>query len=136
MMDYLANIMARRLFEDELEKRISAKMEENHQDYIFDIKKQILKEESSLKESSQSLAKLKQLEDKNKIHLTKSIMELLRPENLSEIIGQERAIKAFKSKIKLTLSSTSNTLWPSWRRKNNCCKARTSRSMYSATYTI
>lgn len=38
MMDYLANIMARRSFEDELEKRISAKMEENHQDYIFDIK--------------------------------------------------------------------------------------------------
>lgn len=99
MMDYLANIMARRSFEDELEKRISAKMEENHQDYIFDIKKQILKEESSLKESSQSLAKLKQLKDKNKIHLTKSIMELLRPENLSEIIGQERAIKALKAKL-------------------------------------
>lgn len=99
MMDYLANIMARRSFEDELEKRISAKMEENHQDYIFDIKKQILKEESSLKESSQSLAKLKQLEDKNKIHLTKSIMELLRPENLSEIIGQKRAIKALKAKL-------------------------------------
>lgn len=99
MMDYLANIMAHRSFEDELEKRISAKMEENHQDYIFDIKKQILKEESSLKESSQSLAKLKQLEDKNKIHLTKSIMELLRPENLSEIIGQERAIKALKAKL-------------------------------------
>lgn len=99
MMDYLANIMARRSFEDELEKRISAKMEENHQDYIFDIKKQILKEESSLKESSQSLAKLQQLDDKNKIHLTKSIMELLRPENLSEIIGQERAIKALKAKL-------------------------------------
>lgn len=99
MMDYLANIMAHRSFEDELEKRISAKMEENHQDYIFNIKKQILKEESSLKESSQSLAKLKQLEDKNKIHLTKSIMELLRPENLSEIIGQERAIKALKAKL-------------------------------------
>lgn len=99
MMDYLANIMARRSFEDELEKRISAKMEENHLDYIFDIKKQILKEESSLKESSQSLAKLQQLEDKNKIHLTKSIMELLRPENLSEIIGQERAIKALKAKL-------------------------------------
>lgn len=99
MMDYLANIMARRSFEDELEKRISAKMEENHQDYIFNIKKQILKEESSLKESSQALAKLKQLEDKNKIHLTKSIMELLRPENLSEIIGQERAIKALKAKL-------------------------------------
>ena len=99
MMDYLANIMARRSFEDELEKRIYAKMEENHQDYIFDIKKQILKEESSLKESSQSLAKLQQLEDKNKIHLTKSIMELLRPENLSEIIGQERAIKALKAKL-------------------------------------
>ncbi|WP_296923374.1 Lon family ATP-dependent protease, partial [uncultured Megamonas sp.] len=99
MTDYLANIMARRSFEDELEKRIALKMEENHQDYINDVKKQILKEESSAKESTQSLEKLKDLEAKNKIHLTKSIMELLRPQDLSEIIGQERAIKALKAKL-------------------------------------
>lgn len=49
MMDYLANIMARRSFEDELEKRISAKMEENHQDYIFDIKNKFLKKKVLLK---------------------------------------------------------------------------------------
>lgn len=49
MMDYLANIMARRSFEDELEKRISAKMEENHQDYIFDIKNKSLKKKVLLR---------------------------------------------------------------------------------------
>lgn len=99
MTDYLANIMARRSFEDELEKRINLKMEENHLDYITDIKKQLLKEETSSKNSTQALAKLKDLENKDKIHLTKSIMELLRPQNLTEIIGQERAIQALKAKL-------------------------------------
>ena len=39
MMDYLANIMARRSFEDELEKRISAKMEEKSSRLYFRYKK-------------------------------------------------------------------------------------------------
>lgn len=99
MTDYLATIMARRSFEDELEKRINLKMEENHLDYIADIKKQIIKEETSSKNSTQALAKLQDLENKDKIHLTKSIMELLRPQDLTEIIGQERAIQALKAKL-------------------------------------
>ena len=99
MKDYLATVMARRSLEDDLEKRIANKMEENHQEYISDIKKQIIKEESSDVESAQAQAKLKALEDKNNIHLTKSIMELLRPQTLDEIVGQERAIKALKAKL-------------------------------------
>lgn len=99
MKDYLATVMARRSLEDDLEKRIANKMEENHQEYIADIKKQIIKEESSTVDSPQSLAKLKDLEEKNSIHLTKSIMELLRPQNLDEIVGQERAILALKAKL-------------------------------------
>ncbi len=99
MTEYLASQMARRSLEDQLEKRIAAKMEENHQDYIDDIRKQILKEEEPQTESPQSKIKLTELEAKNKIHLTKSMMELLRPQNLDEIIGQERAISALKAKL-------------------------------------
>lgn len=99
MKDYLATVMARRTLEDDLEKRIANKMEENHQEYIADIKKQIIKEESATVDSTQALAKLKDLEIKNSIHLTKSIMELLRPQSLDEIVGQERAILALKAKL-------------------------------------
>ena len=99
MMEYMANQMARRSLEDQLEKRIAAKMEENHQDYIEDIRQQILKEEVREVDTPQAKAKLAELEAKDKIHLTKSVMELLRPQSLSEIVGQERAIHALKAKL-------------------------------------
>lgn len=99
MTEYMANQMARRSLEDQLEKRIAAKMEENHQDYIADIRQQILKEETHEVDSPQAKAKLAELEAKNKISLTKSVMELLRPQSLDEIVGQERAIHALKAKL-------------------------------------
>ena len=99
MTEYMANQMARRSLEDQLEKRIAAKMEENHQDYIEDIRQQILKEEIREVDTPQAKAKLAELEAKDKIHLTKSVMELLRPQNLNEIVGQERAVHALKAKL-------------------------------------
>ncbi len=99
MTEYMANIMARQSLEDQLEKRIAAKMEENHQDYIEDLRKQVLKEEEPQGDSPQAKAKLDELEAKNKIHLTKSVMELLRPQTLDEIVGQERAVAALKAKL-------------------------------------
>ncbi len=99
MTEYMANIMARQSLEDQLEKRVAAKMEENHQDYIEDLRKQVLKEEEPQGDSPQAKAKLDELEAKNKIHLTKSVMELLRPQSLDEIVGQERAVAALKAKL-------------------------------------
>lgn len=99
MTNYLANIIARRSLDEEFDKLVNAKMEENHQEYIADIKKQLIAEETSLKKSSQALAKLQELEAKDKIHLTKSILDLLRPQDLTEIVGQERAIQALQAKL-------------------------------------
>lgn len=99
MTNYLANIIARRSLDEEFDKLVNAKMEENHQEYIADIKKQLIAEETSLKNSSQALAKLQELEAKDKIHLTKSILDLLRPQDLTEIVGQERAIQALQAKL-------------------------------------
>lgn len=99
MTDYIADVMARRSLETQLEKRVNDKMEANHQDYIADIRQQVLKEEAPEEDSPQAKEKLKQLEAQDKIHLTKSVMELLRPQSLSEIIGQNRAITALKAKL-------------------------------------
>ena len=99
LTDHMADVMARRTLEDQLEKRINAKMEENHLDYVEDIRKQVLKEELPPSDSPQAKEKLKQLEAKDKIHLTKSVMELLRPQSLEEIVGQKRAIAALKAKL-------------------------------------
>ncbi len=95
----IADIIARRNVEEHLEKRIAEKLEENHQDYVEDIRMQIIKEEQGDEETPQTREKLKRLEELDKISLTQSVMELLRPRTIEEIIGQERAVKALKAKL-------------------------------------
>lgn len=99
LSEHMADVMARRTLEDQLEKRINAKMEENHLDYVEDIRKQVLKEELPPDDSPQARQKLKELEEKDSVHLSKSVMELLRPHSLDEIVGQQRAIAALKAKL-------------------------------------
>ena len=91
--------MARRSMEDKIEQKIQEKLEENHQDYVQDIRMQVLKDEKSAIESPQAAKKREELEALEKVHLTQSVMELLRPKTLEEIVGQERAVKALASKL-------------------------------------
>ena len=43
LSENVADIMARRSVEDKIERKIAEKLEENHQDYVKDIKMQVLK---------------------------------------------------------------------------------------------
>lgn len=95
----LADLMARRTMEDKIEKRISEKLEQEHADYVKDIRLQVLKEEKNEKESAHDKKKREELEALEKVHLTESVMELLRPKNLEEIVGQERAVKSLMAKL-------------------------------------
>ena len=99
LSERIADIMARRNMEDKIEQKIQEKLEENHQDYVQDIRMQILKDEKSAVESPQAAKKREELEALEKVHLTQSVMELLRPQTLAEIVGQERAVKALASKL-------------------------------------
>ena len=99
LSERIADIMARRSMEDKIEQKIQEKLEENHQDYVQDIRMQVLKDEKSAIESPQAAKKREELEALEKVHLTQSVMELLRPKTLEEVVGQERAIKALASKL-------------------------------------
>lgn len=94
----IADLMARRSVEDKIEKKIVEKMEERHQEYVKDIKMQVLKEEDSA-ETPQSLERYEQLKRLEGVALTKSVMELLRPASLPEVVGQERAVQSLKAKL-------------------------------------
>ena len=96
--DALADMMARRSVEDKIEKKIADKMEARHQEYVKEIKMQVLKEEHNV-ENPQTLKKYAMLEVLDQKKLTKSAMELLRPGSLSEIVGQERAVEALQAKL-------------------------------------
>lgn len=99
LSEALADSMARRTVEDDIEKKISEKLEEQHQEYVKDIRRQVLKDENPAEETPQAQSKLEKLEKMEKVRLTQSVMELLRPGTLAEIVGQERAVKALKAKL-------------------------------------
>ena len=94
-----ADLVARRNVEDNIEKKVNEKLEKEHQDYVNDIRRQVIKEEKPGAESPQDKKKREKLEELDKVHLTQSIMELLRPQDFSEIVGQERAVKSLMAKL-------------------------------------
>jgi len=95
----LADIMARRSIEDKIERKIAEKLEENHQDYVKDLRMQVLKDEKPEEDTPQEKGKLEKLEKLEEVKLTQSVMELLRPNTLDEIVGQRRAVKSLKAKL-------------------------------------
>lgn len=95
----VAESYAKREVEEELQNRIQEKINERYDDYVEEIKIQVLKEKNKSPENAQTLKKFGQLEKMETIHLSKSALEILRPNTLAEIIGQEKAIKSLISKL-------------------------------------
>ncbi len=94
----MADIIARRRVEDKIEKRISDRMQQRHEDYVNEIKMQILKEDSG-PDTPESLRKLEELEQLEARQLARSAMEIIRPASMSEIVGQDRAVRALLAKV-------------------------------------
>ena len=68
----ISDLLARKAVEERLEKRISDRMQTRHEEYLKDIKMQILKEESG-PENEQTKAKSEYLEKLEERKLTKSL---------------------------------------------------------------
>jgi len=94
----IADIIARRMVEDRLEKKINDKLQQRHNDYVNEIRMQVIKENTG-PENAQTLKRLAVLEKMNQKKLSRSTVEVLRPASFDEIIGQERAVKALLAKL-------------------------------------
>ncbi|MEW6424267.1 MAG: Lon family ATP-dependent protease [Bacillota bacterium] len=94
----IAEILARRTVEEELERKINEKLQQRHKDYVQEIKIQVLKENSG-PENAQTLKKLALIEKMEQKKLARSAMAVLRPASFEEIVGQKRAIKALLAKM-------------------------------------
>ncbi|NLW90047.1 MAG: ATP-dependent protease, Lon family [Syntrophomonadaceae bacterium] len=97
--EMLADIYARQIVEDKLELLIQDKMEKKYNEYIRDIKLEVLKEQKPSSENAWTLKKLGRLEKMECTSLSRSALEMLRPSSLKEVIGQEKAIKSLISKL-------------------------------------
>lgn len=94
----VADILARREVEERLEKRIAERMRKKHEEYVREVRMQVLKDDGP-PDNAQTLKKYAELEKLERRKLSKSALELLRPRHLSEVVGQERAIQALVSKL-------------------------------------
>lgn len=97
--DKLADMLARQAVERQLEEKITDRLEERHQEYVNEIRKEIIDEESTDTEPPQSRHKMEKLEALDRVKLTGTIMNKVRPRNLLEIVGQDRAVRAMASRI-------------------------------------
>lgn len=94
----IADLIARRTVEEKIEKKIADRMQQRHEEYLKEIKIQIL-QESAGPDNPNTLKKLAELEKLDSINLSKSALETLKPAKLDEVVGQDRAVKALLSKI-------------------------------------
>ena len=94
----IAEVLVRRSVEDKIEKKINDRMQQRYDEYIKEIKLQIVKEESG-PENAQTLKRLAMLEKMNQVKLTASTIDILRPKKLDEVVGQERAIRSLVSRM-------------------------------------
>lgn len=94
----LADQLARRTVEESIERKVAEKMQEKHEEYVQEVRRQLLKEQGG-PENPQTLKKFAQLEKLKCQKLNRSAMEILRPQNLAEVVGQEAAVQALMAKL-------------------------------------
>lgn len=94
----LSNIIAKRYVESRIQKKVEKVLEEKQDKYMQELKLSILKKQGG-PENAKTLKKYADLEKMDTVKLSRSIMELLRPSKMNEIVGQDRAVKSLISKI-------------------------------------
>lgn len=94
----IADNIARNYIQNRIESKVEQNLAERQNKYIDDMRLSILRKEKG-PENSKTKKKYEELVKLDKIHLSKNIINALRPDSFSEIIGQERAIKSLISKI-------------------------------------
>ena len=94
----IADVVAMRTVEENLDRKIALKMQERHIDYLQELRREALKEEHG-PESAATLKRLRELEELEQRGLDSSALHLMRPGGLSEVIGQDRAVDSLLTKL-------------------------------------
>ena len=94
----LAELIAHRTVEENIEKKVNAKMAARHQEYVKDLKLEALKDAGG-PETSSTQKKQEELEALERRGLPSSALSVLRPSSLDEVVGQDAAILALLGKI-------------------------------------
>jgi ATP-dependent Lon protease len=96
--DALADLVAQRTVEDEVERKVNEKMVARHAEYVRDLKIEALRE-SSGPETPATQRRLEDLRALDERRLNATALDALRPKTLGDIVGQETAIRALLAKL-------------------------------------
>ncbi len=96
--DALADIVAQRTVEDEVERRVNEKMVHRHAEYVRDLKIEALREAAG-PETPATQRRLDDLRALDERRLNATALDALRPKTLDGIVGQETAVQALLSKL-------------------------------------
>ncbi|PWK16545.1 Lon family ATP-dependent protease [Tumebacillus permanentifrigoris] len=94
----LADFIARKSVEEDIERKVNDRMQEKHDEYLKEIRQQLIKEQAG-PENAQTLKKYARLEKLETVKLSKSMFEAVRPQEMSQIVGQEQSKRALLSKL-------------------------------------
>ena len=96
--DALADIVAQRTVEDEVERRVNEKMVHRHAEYVRDLKIEALREAAG-PETPATQRRLDDLRALDERRLNATALDALRPKTLDGIVGQEAAVQALLAKL-------------------------------------
>jgi ATP-dependent Lon protease len=94
----IINAIARKYIENSIEREVEQAVMDKQEKYIDEVRLNIIRKKKG-PENAKTLKKYAKLEVLDTRKLTNNIQSMLRPQEFSEIIGQERAIKSLLSKI-------------------------------------
>ena len=95
---HISEYVAKRYIENRLQAEVEQVLMDKQEKYIKEVKMGIIKKKKG-PENAKTLERFEYLKKLDSKKINKNIQSILRPETFSEIIGQERAIKAILSKI-------------------------------------
>ncbi|MGE5632705.1 MAG: Lon family ATP-dependent protease [Caulobacteraceae bacterium] len=98
IQDKLSDVAAKRYIEEGIKKEVIKRIETREKDYLNEMKLQVIKKHTGI-ENASTLKKYAELEKMKQVRLSKSILDIMRPQNEDEIIGQQNAVTALISKI-------------------------------------
>ncbi len=94
-----AEMYARKKVEEELQVSIQTKIEEKYNDYLREIRLEVIKAQTASPENARTLKKYGQLEKMELTSLNRSALDILKPTSREEIYGQDQAIKSLIAKL-------------------------------------
>lgn len=98
LQERIADLMARKSVEDELERRVADRMQERQNEYLRELRMQLLQETAG-PETEVTRRKLEELQKLEQVGLARTALQALRPKKLSQVVGQERAVRSLLAKL-------------------------------------